>query len=110
MGTLARNGLTLSFPVPRWAVDNSALPSNNHISKTVSVNSAFTRTLFKEYSMSFLMVCRLIDFPLVVFKVLMFKVYVIIGVTKIEFSNTSDTNKVKQNEKKIKTIENLLNL
>ena len=56
------------------------------------------------------MVCRLIDFPLVVFKVLMFKVYVIIGVTKIEFSNTSDTNKVKQNEKKIKTIENLLNL
>ena len=110
MGTLARNGLTLSFPVHRWAVDNSALPSNNYISKTVSVNSAFTRTLFKEYSMSFLMVCRLIDFPLVVFKVLMFKVYVIIGVTKIEFSNTSDTNKVKQNEKKIKTIENLLNL
>ena len=29
---------------------------------------------------------------------------------KIEFSDISGTDKVKQNEKKIKTIENLLNL
>ena len=40
------------------------------------------------------MACRLIDFALVIFKLLMFQVCGIIGVTKIEFSNISGTEKV----------------
>ena len=40
------------------------------------------------------MVCKLIDFPLVILKLLMFKVCGIIGVTKIEFSNISVTERV----------------
>ena len=34
--------LNLSLPVPRWAGDNTDLPSNSNISKTVTVNIAFT--------------------------------------------------------------------
>ena len=45
------------------------------------------------------MVCRLTDFALVVHKLVMFKVCGIIGTTKIEFSNISSTERVKQNEK-----------
>ena len=51
--------LTLSLPVPRWADDNIDLPSDSNILKTVRVNIAFAATFFKEYSTSFLMVCRL---------------------------------------------------
>ena len=43
------------------------------------------RMFFKEYSTSFLMVWRLIDIALVVIKLLMFKVCVIIGISKVEF-------------------------
>ena len=76
--------LTLLLPVPRWADDNTDLPSDNNISKTVRVNIALTKDVFKEYSTSFLMVYRLIDFALVVLKLLMFKVCVIIYISKIE--------------------------
>ena len=58
--------LMLSLPVPHWAGDNSDPPSDSNISKAVRVNIAFTQTFFKKYSISFLMVCRLIDFALVV--------------------------------------------
>ena len=54
------------------------------------------RERFLEYSTSFLMVCRLIDFALVVLKLLMFKVCVIIGILKIEFFNFSGTESVEQ--------------
>ena len=41
--------------------------SNSNISKTVGINIAFfTRPFFKKYSISFLIICRLIDFALVV--------------------------------------------
>ena len=40
----------------------------------------------------------------------MFKVCGIIGISKIEFFNFSGTEKVKQNQKKLKTIQNLLSL
>ena len=53
------------------------------------------RTLFKEYSTSFRMICRLIDFGHVVLKLLMFKVCLIIGISKIEFLNFSGTERVK---------------
>ena len=60
------------------------------------------------------MVCRFIGFSLVVLKLLELKVYEITGISKIEFLNFSDTESVKQNQKrmviKIKTIQNLLNL
>ena len=56
------------------------------------------------------MVCRLIDFALVALKLLMFKVCVIIGISKIEFFNFFVTERVKQNQKKLKTIQNLLSL
>ena len=52
------------------------------------------QTFFKEYSTSFLMVCRLIDFALVVLKLLMFKFCVTIGISKIEFFNFSGTERV----------------
>ena len=52
------------------------------------------KTVFKEYLISFLMVSRLIDFARVVLKLLMLKVCGIIGVTKIEFSNISGTERV----------------
>ena len=56
--------LTLSLLVPRWAGANTDIPSNSNISKAVRVNIAFTATFLKEYSISFLMICRLTDFSL----------------------------------------------
>ena len=64
--------LTLSLPVP-------------NISKMVRVNEVFTQGFFKEYSISFLIVCNLIDFAFVDLKLLAFKVCGIIGILKIEF-------------------------
>ena len=55
----------------------------------------FTSTIFKDYSISFLIVCRLIDFVLMVLKLLMFKVCVITDISKIEFFNFSGTERVK---------------
>ena len=57
------------------------------------------KNIFKEYSISFLMVCRSTDFALVVFKLLMFKVGGIIGISEIEFFNFSGTKGVEQNKK-----------
>ena len=58
--------LTLSLSEPRWGGDNTDLPSDINISKTVEVSIAFIATFFKEYWISFLMISRLIDFALVV--------------------------------------------
>ena len=86
--------LTLSLPVHHWTGVNTDLPLNSDISKTVKANIAFTST-FKEYLISFLMVCGSIDFAPVVLKLLMFKVCGIIGISKIEFFNFSVTERVK---------------
>ena len=56
------------------------------------------------------MVCSLVDFALVVLDILMFNVWGIIGISKIEFFNFSGTERVKQNQKNLKTNENLLGL
>ena len=56
------------------------------------------------------MVCKLIDFALVVLKLLMFKVCRIIGISKIEFLIFCGTERVTQNQKNLKTIQNLLSL
>ena len=40
------------------------------------------------------MICRLVDFAFVVLKLLMVKVCVIIGISEIEFSNFSGTERV----------------
>ena len=82
------------LPVQYWADDNSNLPSNSNISKTVILNTAFTQMFFKEYLISFLIVCRFKDFAYVVFKLLIFQVCGIISVTKISFSNISGTERV----------------
>ena len=87
--------LAVSFPVPHWAGDNGRLPSNSSISKAVRVNIDFTRTFFKEYSTSFLMVTRLTDFVLVFLKLLMFKICEIIDISKIEFFSFSSYERVK---------------
>ena len=79
--------LTLSLPVPRWAGGNTDQPSNSN---------TFTWTFFKEYLISFLIVYRLIDFALVVLTLLMFKVRVIMGISKIEFFNIFGTERVKE--------------
>ena len=89
--------MTVSLPVLRWAGGNTDLPLGSNISKTLRVNIAFAATFLKEYSTSFLMVCRLIDFSLVVLKLLMFKVCVIIGISKIEIFNFSGTERFKKN-------------
>ena len=89
--------LTVSLSVLRWTGDNTGLPSDSTISKTLRINIALVITFFKEYSTSFLMVYRLIDFPLVVLKLLMFEVCVIIGISKIEIFNFSGTERVKKN-------------
>ena len=54
---------------------------------------------FREYSISFLMVCRLIDFAIMVLKLLMFKVCGLIGISKINFFNFSGTQRVKHYSK-----------
>ena len=46
--------------------NDNDLPSSRNISETVRVNIAFTRTVFKEYSIRFLMMSRLIDFAVAV--------------------------------------------
>ena len=61
-----RPRLTLSLPAPCWAEVNADLPSNSNISKTIKVDIFFTKTFSKEYSRSLLMICKLIDFVLVV--------------------------------------------
>ena len=53
----------------------------------------------KGYLINFLMISRLIDFELTVLWLIMFKVYGIIEVTKIEFFNYSRTERVKRNQK-----------
>ena len=58
------------------------------------VNIASAGTFFKEFSVSFLMVSRLIDLALVVLQLLVFKVCGIIGISKIEFCNFSGTKRV----------------
>ena len=77
-----------------WAADNTNLRSNNNISKRIRVNIAITRAFFKEYLISFLIVCKLIDLALVVFRLLIFKVCGIIVISKIEFFNFSGNEKV----------------
>ena len=72
---------------------NADLPSDSGVSRAVRVNIVFTAMLFRKYSMSFLMICSLIDFSLVVLKLLMFKVSGIIRISKIKFFNFPDTER-----------------
>ena len=81
-------------PVPCWACQNNNLTSNSNISKTIRINTAFMATFFKEYLISFLMIARLIDFALVVFKSLMFKVCGVTEISIIEFFRFSGTERV----------------
>ena len=80
--------------MPRWAGDNTDLPSDSNISKTVRETLPLQEHFFKEHSASFLMVCKLIDFASVFLKLLMFKVGGIIGISKIGFFNFSGTKRV----------------
>ena len=97
--------VTVFLPVLRCVGHNTDLLSNSNISKTVRINIAFATAPFKEYSTRFFMVCRLIDFALVVLKLLIFQVCVIIGISKIEFFNFSSTERVKKNQKNSKPFE-----
>ena len=65
--------------------DNTDLPSDSNISKMLRVSIAFN---------CFLMVCTLLDFGLVVLKIMMFKVLGIIDISKIEFLNICGTERV----------------
>ena len=56
------------------------------------------------------MVSKLIDLALGVLKLFMFKVSVIIVISKINFFSFSLTERVKQNQKKLETIQNPLSL
>ena len=57
--------LAFSLPVTHFENHNTDLPSNSNVSKTVKVSIAFRQCFFKEYLISFLIICRLIDFVLV---------------------------------------------
>ena len=74
---------------------NTDLPSNSIISKTIRANAMFTRKYFKECSINFLMIRRMIDFTLVVFYLLMFKICGMIGFLKIMFFKISVSERVK---------------
>ena len=56
------------------------------------------------------MVCRLIDFVFVVLKIMLFKVCGVIGISKIKFFNFSGNERVKEDQKRLKTTQNLLSL
>lgn len=73
---------TISFPVPCQAGDNVNLLSDFNISKTVLIKIIFV-DIFKEFAISFVMVCRLMDVSFVVIELLIFKVCGIIGISKI---------------------------
>ena len=65
---LFKNYLTLSLLVVRcWAGGNTDLYSNSNISKSLRVNVTPMPKFLKEYSISFLMISRLINFALVAF-------------------------------------------
>ena len=85
--------LTLSFLVLCWASNNTDLHSNSNISKKwhwiLSSN-----TFFYEYWLSFLMISGLMGLTLVVLYLLMFKIYRIIGISKIESFNFFGTESV----------------
>ena len=53
------NFLTPSLPGTHCVDPNTHLPWNSNISKTVKVNIIFKTMFYKEYSISFLMICRL---------------------------------------------------
>ena len=74
------------------------------------VNKSFAIHFLKLYLTRFLLVFRLIACGLVVLELLIVKICEIIGISKIEFFKCSCTERVKQNQKKFKMIENLLNL
>ena len=57
--------LAFSLPVTHCEDHNTDLTSNSNVSKTVKVSIAFRQGFFKEYLISLLMICRLIDFVLV---------------------------------------------
>ena len=80
--------------------DNIDLSLNSNISNRVRVNISFTSMFFKKYSISFLMISRLIGFVLVVIQLLMFKVCGIVRTSKIEFLNFSDIERFKQDQKR----------
>ena len=81
--------------MPGWAGHKTNPPPDSNILKTVRVNTAFAAIFLKEYPTSFLTICGLIDFALVVLKLLMFKVCVIIGTSEIECFNFSGAVRVK---------------
>ena len=80
--------------MPRRMGGDTDLHSNSNITKMVRVNNGLKERFFEEYSIKFPMVCRLIDFALVVFKLHIFKVCGIIGISKIEIFNLSGTERV----------------
>ena len=45
--------ITLSLPVPHWTGDNTDLPSDSNISRTVRVNIAFTERFLKNIQQAF---------------------------------------------------------
>ena len=95
--------LTPLFCVSHWVGNNTNQSSNSNILKTVKGNIIFTtQMLFKQYLISFLMICRLIDFALLVLKLSMSKICRIIGISKIKFFHFSSTEMVKQNQKSLK--------
>lgn len=56
------------------------------------------------------MLKTLIDFAVVVLELLIFKLYGIIRISKVEFLNFSGNERAKRNQKILKVIENFLGL
>ena len=107
---LFTKNLTLLVPVTRSAGHNADLPSNNNVSKMMIVNTAFTCAFSKEDLISFPMISKFKYFALVFHELVMFKICGNNGISKIEFLNLAATERVKQNQKNLKTIPNLPSL
>ena len=67
-----------------------------------------SQKVVKEYSINFLIIYMLMDFEFVI--LLKVKICEIIGISKIEVFFQISFFRVKQNQKKLKTIPNLLSL
>ena len=63
--------------------------------KNFESNHCFYRTFYKDHSISFLMISRLMDFALVVLWLLVFKVCGIMGISKVVLFNFFGTERVK---------------
>ena len=102
--------LTFSLSLLRWAIDDIDLPSKSNISKTVRLSIALQKRFLKNMLQAFQWYAWWYTLHLRFSGYWCLKFFGIIGISKIDFFNFSGNERVKQNKKNLKTIQNLLTL